>query len=179
MERLPAELDPSQYRSLSEVYSYIKSEHGDLDAFSCFGQTLSYADWDSLAGHFAAWLHHVAGLRPGDRIAIQLPNLLQFPVALLGAVKAGLVVVNTNPLYTAHEMAHQFKDSEVKAVVILASFCDKLQSIIRDTQIEQVIVSDLGDLQPTPRRQLMNFAARYVKRVVPKFDLPGAVAFMD
>ena len=179
MERLPAELDPGQYHSLAEVYSHIKTEHGDLEAFSCLGKTLTYADWDQLAENFAGYLHHVAGLRPGDRIAIQLPNLLQFPVALLGAVKAGLVVVNTNPLYTAHEMAHQFKDSEVKAVVILASFCDKLQSIIHETQIEKVIVSDLGDLQSAPKRLLLNFAAKYVKRAVPSYDLPGSIAFME
>lgn len=179
MERLPAELDPSNYRSLSEVYDHVRTEHGDLNAYSCFGKTLTYADWDLLAERFAAYLHHVAGLKPGDRIAIQLPNLLQFPVALLGAVKAGLVVVNTNPLYTAHEMAHQFKDSEVKAIVILASFCAKLESIIAETRIETVIVSDLGDLQPMPKRLLLNVAAKYIKRAVPGFRLPGSVTFMD
>lgn len=179
MERLPSELDPSKFRSLSEVYDYIGAEHGDLNAFSCFGRTLTYAEWDVLAERFASYLHHVAGLKPGDRIAIQLPNLLQFPVALLGAVKAGLVVVNTNPLYTAHEMAHQFKDSEVKAIVILSSFCAKLESIIDETKIERVIVSDLGDLQPTPRRLLLNAAAKYVKRAVPRYKLAGSVTFTD
>jgi long-chain acyl-CoA synthetase len=179
MERLSSELDPSKFRSLSEVYDYIRAEHGELNAYSCFGKTLTYAEWDGLAERFAAYLHHVAGLKPGDRIAIQLPNLLQFPVALLGAVKSGLVVVNTNPLYTAHEMAHQFKDSEVKAIVILASFCAKLESIIGETKIETVIVADLGDLQPTPRRLLLNAAAKYVKRAVPGFELAGSVAFRD
>lgn len=179
MELLPAELDPHKYCSLSDVYDYIRAEHGELEAYSCFDKTLTYAEWDELAERFAAYLHHVAGLKPGDRIAIQLPNLLQFPVALLGAVKAGLVVVNTNPLYTAHEMAHQFKDSEVKAIVILASFCAKLESIIDETKIKRVIVSDLGDLLPTPRRLLLNAAAKYIKRAVPSFKLPGSVAFMD
>ena len=179
MERLPSELDPSKFRSLSEVYDYIGAEHGNLNAYSCFGRALTYAEWDVLAERFASYLHHVAGLKPGDRIAIQLPNLLQFPVALLGAVKAGLVVVNTNPLYTAHEMAHQFKDSKVKAIVILASFCAKLEGIIDETKIEKVIVSDLGDLQPTPRRLLLNAAAKFVKRAVPRYKLPGSVKFMD
>ena len=122
MERLPSELDPSKFRSLSEVYDYIGAEHGDLNAFSCFGRTLTYAEWDVLAERFASYLHHVAGLKPGDRIAIQLPNLLQFPVALLGAVKAGLVVVNTNPLYTAHEMAHQLAPTPLAIAELSSNF---------------------------------------------------------
>lgn len=179
MEKLPSELRPEQYASLPDVIDYIRAEHGDLPAYTCLGKTLSYGEVIALADRFAVWLKNNTGLQAGDRIAIQLPNLLQFPVALFGALKADLVVVNTNPLYTAPEMHHQFVDSHVKAIVILDAMCNKLETILSSTSIETVIVSSLGDLQDSPKRQLLNFAARYIKRMVPAYKLPGAISFMD
>jgi len=179
MERLVDDLRPEQYGSLSDVLNYIFSEHGSLPAFSCFGRTLTYAEVDKLSDRFAAYLQNESGLQVGDKIAIQLPNLLQFPVVLYGALKAGLVVVNTNPLYTPTEMLHQFKDSEVKAVVILENFCDKLQQILPETQINQVIVTKLGDLQSPLKRAFINIGVKYLKKMVPKYSLSGAADFLD
>ena len=179
IERLPEVLRPEQYKSLTDVYDYVAREHGERDAYYCLGKTLSYCDIDRLSTRFAAYLQQSGNLQPGDRIAIQLPNLLQFPVVLMGAVKAGLIVVNTNPLYTAKEMAHQFSDSGAKAIVILSAFCDKLQQILPQTEIETVIITELGDLQSPLKRQLLNFAARYLKKAVPNYQLPGSKKLLD
>lgn len=149
----------------------------NLPAFSCFGRTLSYQQVDELSNRFANYLQNQTTLKPGDRIAIQLPNVLQFPVALYGSIKAGLIVVNTNPLYTASEMVHQFKDSGVKAIVILTNFCAKLEEIIADTSIETVIVTQLGDLQKPGKRLLLNLGAKYLKRMIPTYSLPSSVDF--
>lgn len=179
IERLAEDLRPEKFHSLTEVYGHIASEHGNRPAYNCLSKTLSYGEVDELATRFAAYLQTNTSLQAGDRIAIQLPNLLQFPVALIGAVKAGLVVVNTNPLYTAAEMAHQFKDSGVKAIVILSSFCSKLEEVIADTNIAEVIITELGDLQSPFRRSFLNFAVHYLRRAVPKYKLPGSVRFID
>jgi len=165
------------YASVMEVFHASVARFGDKPAFSCMGRVLSYAELDRLSGHFAAWLQQETPLEPGDRIAIQLPNVLQFPVAVFGALRAGLVVVNTNPLYTEREMAHQFKDSGVRAIVILANMAAKLEGIIERTDIEQVVVTELGDLHPFPKRPLINSVVKYVKKLVPSFSLPGATPF--
>jgi long-chain acyl-CoA synthetase len=178
-EVLPPELSPDQFGSLDSVIEHISSRHGHLPAFTCLGHTLSYAEVTAQAERFAYWLKTQTKLRPGDRIAIQLPNILQFPVALYGAIKADLIVVNTNPLYTAPEMLHQFTDSQVRAIVILDSMCAKLEEILPQTQIETVIVTHLGDAHPAPKRQLLNFAARFIKKMVPVYSLPGAIEFRD
>jgi long-chain acyl-CoA synthetase len=178
-EKLPQEMSPEKYSSLTDVLDYIKSTHSKLPAFSCFGKTLSYGQVDELSCRFAHLLQSRTGLRPGDRIAIQLPNVLQFPIALYGALKAGLIVVNTNPLYTAKEMAHQFNDSGVKAVVILENFCDKLEEILPQTKIESVIVTKIGDLQAPLKRLALNFGLKYVKKLVPAYSLPEAIDFND
>ena len=177
IEKLPDDLRPEKYSSLGQVIEYITTEHAQLPAFSCFGRTLRYQDVDELSSRFAHYLQNQTALVPGDRIAIQLPNLLQFPVVFYGAIKAGLIVVNTNPLYTATEMVHQFKDSGVKAIVILANFCAKLEQIIVDTDIETVIVTQLGDLQKPGKRLLLNLGAKYLKKMVPAYSLPASVDF--
>lgn len=177
MERLADDLRPEKYSSLLDVFDYLLEKHSELPAFSCFGQTLSYGDVDRLSDRFASYLQNETQLKPGDRIAIQLPNLLQFPIAVYGAVKAGLIVVNTNPLYTATEMLHQFKDSGVSAIVILANFCDKLEQVIADTDIETVVVTQIGDLQKPLKRQVLNLGAKYLKKLVPAFHLPATLDF--
>jgi long-chain acyl-CoA synthetase len=179
IEALPQEMNPEKYSSLTDILDYIKAAHGSLPAFSCFGKTLSYGEVDELSSRFAYLLQSTTALKPGDRVALQLPNILQFPIALYGTLKAGLIVVNTNPLYTAKEMAHQFNDSGVKAVVILENFCDKLEEILPQTKIESVIVTKIGDLQSPLKRLVLNFGLKYVKKLVPSYSLPDAIDFND
>ncbi len=167
------------YPSILEVFEASCANYAERPAFSCMDKTLSYADVDRLSRNFAAWLEHETGLEPGDRIAIQLPNLLQFPVAVFGALRAGLVVVNTNPLYTEREMQHQFHDSGARAIVILANMADKLEKVLKRTSIEEVIITEIGDLHDFPKRPLINLAVRYVKKMVPKYHLPDAHGLRD
>ena len=177
MEKLPAELRPEQYASLAEVLDHISASHGPLPAFNCFGHSLSYREIDELSSRFAGFLRNRLQMNPGDRIAIQLPNLLQFPVVVYAAIKADLVIVTTNPLYTAPEMRHQFSDSGAKAVVVLEAFCDKLESVIEDTDIEHVVIARLGDLLPEPKRTLVNLAAKHLRKMIPAYELPEAHFF--
>ncbi|WP_088743229.1 AMP-binding protein [Cobetia sp. QF-1] len=167
------------YPSILEVFEASCANYADRPAFSCMGKTLSYADVDRLSRNFAAWLEHDTELEPGDRIAIQLPNLLQFPVAVFGALRAGLVVVNTNPLYTEREMQHQFYDSGARAIVILANMADKLEKVLDRTSIEEVIITEIGDLHDFPKRPLINLAVRYIKKMVPAYTLPAAHGLRD
>lgn len=177
MEKLPAELRPEQYASLAEVLDHISASHGPLPAFNCFGHSLSYREIDELSSRFAGFLRNRLQMNPGDRIAIQLPNLLQFPVVVYAAIKADLVIVTTNPLYTAPEMKHQFSDSGAKAVVVLEAFCDKLESVIENTDIEHVVIARLGDLLPEPKRTLVNLVAKHLRKMVPAYELPDAYSF--
>lgn len=179
MEHLSDDLRPEQFTSLNAVLDYIFQTHASLPAFSCFGRTLTYSEVEKLSNRFAAYLQNHTNLQAGDKIAIQLPNLLQFPVVLYGAIRAGLVVVNTNPLYTPSEMLFQFKDSGVKAIIILENFCSKLQEILHETQIENVIVTRAGDLQKPLKRMVLNLGAKYLKKMIPAYDLPGALDFME
>lgn len=173
-EKLTDDMRPEKYSNLAQLIDTIFETHGSLPAFTCLGRTMSYAQIDDRSRRFANYLLNESGLKPGDRIAIQLPNLLQFPIVFYGAVRAGLVVVNTNPLYTVQEMAHQFKDSGVKGIVILENFCDKLQKILPETEIETVIVTRLGDCQKPLKRRLLNFAVKYIRRMVPAYALERA-----
>ncbi|MGO3056836.1 AMP-binding protein [Halomonas sp. AOP43-A1-21] len=168
-----------QYDSITDVFNAAVSRHKERPAFSCMGKTLTFADLDRLSADFAAWLQHETDLKPGDRIAIQLPNVLQFPVAVFGAMRAGLVVVNTNPLYTEREMTHQFKDSGAKAVLILANMAKKLENVVDKTDIKHVLVTELGDLHGLPKRWLINAVVKHVKKMVPAYSLPKAISFRD
>lgn len=165
------------YASVLDIFQASVRRFAQKPAFSCMGQTLTYRELDRLSADFAAWLQQATDLEPGDRIAIQLPNVLQYPVAVFGALRAGLVLVNTNPLYTEREMRHQFVDSGARAIVILANVADKLERVIEHTAIRHVLVTELGDLHRFPRRGLINAAVRYVKRLVPRYSLPGAIGF--
>lgn len=177
-EQLSGEFDPRRHQTLLEILQRAVELYGDKPAYTCLSHTLTYREVDSLSDRFAQFLQHHTTLSTGDRIALQLPNLLQFPIALYGALKAGLIVVNTNPLYTAREMRYQFKDAGVKGVVILSSFCDKLESILDDTEIQEIIVTELGDMQSPLRRLVINFGARYIKKLIPSYRLPSATAFI-
>jgi len=140
-------------------------------------RTLSYADLDRLSGQFAAYLQQHTGLKPGDRIAVQLPNILQYPVVIFGALRAGMIVVNTNPLYTPHEMKHQLNDSGAKALVVLANIAKNAAAIIRETSVEQVIVTELADLHSPLKRALINFVVKHLKKMVPPYEFPQQIEF--
>nr|WP_298412500.1 AMP-binding protein [uncultured Halomonas sp.] len=165
------------YTSVMDIFHASIKRFSDKPAFSCMGKVLTYRELDLLSADFAAWLQHETDLEHGDRIAIQLPNVLQFPVAVFGALRAGLVVVNTNPLYTEREMEHQFSDSGAKAIVILANVADKLERILEHTGIKHIVVTEIGDLHGFPKRQLINAVVKHVKKMVPSYSLPDHVGF--
>lgn len=175
--QLNGDLDPDQFSSLPELYDYACQVYAKKSAFSALGSTITYSELQEYSDAFSWYLQKKSSLKPGDRIAIQLPNILQFPIAAIGALKAGLVLVNTNPLYTAREMKHQFNDSSVRAIIILANFCSKLEEILPDTGIEFVITTELGDMLPPIKRIVVNAAARYIKRMVPEYKIANTTAW--
>lgn len=174
-----SEVDYKQYNSIRDLVNQKLEDFSSNIAYTCMGKDLKYSDVDRLSNAFACFLTHKLGLKKGDRIAIQMPNVLQFPIALFGAVRAGLIVVNTNPLYTAREMEHQFIDSGAKAIVILANFADKLQEILPKTSIKHVVVTELGDLLGFPKSLLVNTVVKHVKKMVPRYSLPQAYSFNE
>ncbi|WP_250658396.1 AMP-binding protein [Alkalimarinus coralli] len=174
---VPAEIDPNQYSSVVDVFEKSCKKFSDKPAFSAIGVTLTYGELDQLTKDFAAYLQNKTTLKPGDRIAIQLPNLTQYPIVVFGAMRAGLVVVNTNPLYTKRELEHQFNDSGAKALVVLANMASLAQEVIPHTSIEHVIVTEIADMHSPIKRTVMNAAVKYIKKMVPAFNIPGAVSF--
>lgn len=172
---VPDAVDVTECQSLLEAFGQACHRYGDRPVYTCMGQSLTYAELDRLSANFAAWLQHNTDLEPGDRIAVQLPNVLQYPVVVFGAWRAGLVVVNTNPLYTEREMRHQFRDSGAKALVILANMADKLPAVLPETDIGMVIMTEVGDMHAAPKRWVINAVLRYIKRAVPKVSLRGVV----
>ncbi|WP_031530760.1 AMP-binding protein [Dyadobacter crusticola] len=177
-EGIPYEINPEAYSSLLEMMEVSFKEHIDKPAYTNMGKSLSFGRIDELSRNFAAYLQSV-GLQQGDRIAIQMPNLLQYPVVMMGALRAGLVIVNTNPLYTSREMQHQFKDSGAKAIVILANFAQNLEKIIQQTNIQQVIITEIGDLLGFPKKLIVNSVVKYVKKMVPEYHIPKATSFSN
>ncbi|MFA0964609.1 AMP-binding protein [Roseivirga sp. BDSF3-8] len=169
-------VDVTQFSNVNALLEDGFSRYGGQVAYENMNKTLTYREVDELSRHFAAFFQS-KGLKPGDRIAIQMPNLLQYPVVMFGAIRAGLVVVNTNPLYTAREMAHQFKDSGVKAIVILANFAFNLEKILTETDIETVVVTEIGDLLGGLKGGIVNFVVKHIKKMVPSYNLPEAISF--
>jgi long-chain acyl-CoA synthetase len=176
---VPADINPAEHASLKEMIEAAIERFRERPAYTSMDRTLTYGELDRLSREFAAYLQKVAGLRRGDRIAIMLPNLLQYPVAILGAFRAGLTVVNTNPLYTPRELEHQLKDSGARAILVLENFCSILQQVVEHTPVETVIVTGVGDLLGFPKSALVNFVLRHVKKQVPEFSLPGSLRFRD
>jgi long-chain acyl-CoA synthetase len=174
-----ADINPDEYPNIQAVLKQSCERFGDKPAFSNLGKTLTYGELYRLSGAFAAYLQQHTNLQPGDRIAVQLPNVLQYPVAVFGAMRAGLIVVNTNPLYTAREMEHQFSDSGAKALVCLANMAHLAQNVVPKTRIEHVIVTEVADLLPPLKRLLINSVIKYVKKMVPAYHLPKALKFND
>lgn len=175
---VPYEINPEAYPSILELMEEGFQKFAHKSAYACMGKELTYGDVDTLSRNFAAYLQSV-GMQKGDRIAIQMPNVLQYPVAMFGALRAGLTVVNTNPLYTPREMEHQFKDSGAKAIVIVANFAASLEKIIANTNIKHVFVTQLGDMLGFPKKQIVNFVVKTVKKMVPDFSLPTSQSFMS
>ena len=167
----------NQYRSVLDVFEETVGRFPTKPAFTCMGRTMTFSELNRKAESFAAYLQHELKMKKGDRIAIQMPNVLQYPVALYGSLKAGLVIVNTNPLYTEREMKHQFNDAGCSTVVILANFAHNLQKVIHETKVQHVIVTELGDLLGFPKSLVVNTVVKHVKKMVPEFSLPDAIPF--
>ena len=176
---VPAEIDIDEFPSIPSVLEGAIRNFRDRPAFTNLGKTLTYADVDELSRQFAAYLLGELKLKKGDRVAIMLPNCLQYPIATFGVLRAGLTVVNTNPMYTARELKHQLVDSGASAILVLDNFARTVQDVIASTQVRQVITTGLGDMLPFPKGAIVNFVLRYVKKMVPDYDIPGAVRFRD
>ncbi|WP_226505102.1 MULTISPECIES: long-chain-fatty-acid--CoA ligase FadD1 [Pseudomonas] len=176
---IAADIDPDQYPNIQAVLQQSCQRFADKPAFTNLGKTLTYGELYELSGAFAAYLQQHTDLQPGDRIAVQLPNVLQYPVAVFGAIRAGLIVVNTNPLYTAREMEHQFNDSGAKALVCLANMAHLAQNVVPKTKVKHIIVTEVADLLAPLKRLLVNSVIKYVKKMVPPYHLPTAVRFND
>ena len=174
---VPNDIDLGAYQSVIEVFERSCKKFADRPAFSNMGVTLTYADLERYSAAFAGFLQSQTDLVPGDRIAVQMPNVLHYPIAVFGALRAGLIVVNTNPLYTAREMRHQFKDSGARALVYLNMFGQKVQEVLPDTEIQYLIEAKMGDLMPTAKGWLVNTLVDKVKKMVPAYKLPQAISF--
>src|SRR6201996_82728 len=172
---VPAEIDPSRYSSVADLLEEAFREHRAKPAFVCMGQEMSYSELDALSRKLAAWFQS-KGIARGARIAIMMPNVLQYPVAIAAILRAGYVVVNVNPLYTPRELEHQLKDSGAEAIILLENFAVTLQSIVRNTSVKHVVVAAMGDLMGA-KGMLVNFVVRRVKKMVPAWSLPGHVKF--
>ena len=171
---VPTDIDPDEYPSLNAMFDEACAAYGNLPAFQNFGAILTYAQLDALSRAFAAWLQKKSGLVPGDRVALMMPNVLQYPVALFGTLRAGMTVVNVNPLYTARELEHQLKDSGAKAIVIVENFAHILQRVLPHTDLKQVLVTRVGDLLGFPRGALINLVLR-LRKQVPAWSMPGVI----
>lgn len=176
---IAADINPDEYPNVQAVLKQSCQRFADKPAFSNLGKTLTYGELYELSGAFAAWIQQHTDLQPGDRIAVQLPNVLQYPITVFGAIRAGLIVVNTNPLYTAREMEHQFNDSGAKALVCLANMAHLAEKVVPKTQIRQVIVTEVADMLSPFKRLLINSVIKYVKKMVPAYHLPQSVRFND
>lgn len=175
--QVPPTIDPNQYHSLVDLFQRSVAQYHDRPAYASLGKTLTYGEVDTLTRQLAAYFIHGAGLKPGDRIAIMLPNLLQYPLALFAALRAGLVVVNTNPLYTERELAHQLKDSGAVAIIILANFAHTLAKVLDEVPLRSIILTEIGDLLGFPKGLLVNSVVKYIKKMVPPYHLPQAIRF--
>ena len=174
---VPAEIDVHRFASLKDMLASSCERFADRPAYRSMGATISFRQLDDASRAFAAWLQKVAGLQRGDRVALMMPNLLQYPVVLFGVLRAGMVVVNVNPLYTPRELEHQLKDADVRAIVVLENFAHTLEQVIASTPVRTVVTTQVGDLLPVVKRLLTNAVVKHVKKLVPPWRLKGAVDF--
>lgn len=174
---VPHDIDPDAFPSVWAMVEDAIDRYGERVAFTNMGASLSYSGLEAMSRRFASWLQHEAGIEKGDAVAIMMPNLLQYPVVLFGALRAGAVVVNTNPLYTPRELSHQLRDSGARVIIVLENFAKVLQEAIEGSAVEVVVVSAVGDMLPAPKSWLVNFVVRYVKKAVPRYRLADSVPF--
>ena len=174
---VPHDIDVDKYTSIVDLLERCIKKYGTLTAFECMGASLTFQQLDEASQHFASYLQHVAKLPVGSRVALQMPNLLQYPVAMLGALRAGMIVVNVNPLYTAREMKHQLEDSGAEIIIILANFAHNLEKIVNDLPLKHVVVTEIGDMLGTLKGGLVNLVVKHVKKMVPAYHLPQATTF--
>ncbi|ABK48615.1 MULTISPECIES: long-chain-fatty-acid--CoA ligase FadD [Shewanella] len=176
---VPAEINADQYSSLVDMFETAVAKYADQPAFINMGATLTYRKLEERSRAFAAYLQNELKLQKGDRVALMMPNLLQYPIALFGILRAGMVVVNVNPLYTPRELKHQLVDSGAKAIVVVSNFARTLEEVVDQTPVKSVIITGLGDLLSAPKRTLVNFVVKYIKKLVPKYDLPHALSMRE
>jgi long-chain acyl-CoA synthetase len=174
---MPAEIDPDLFASIADLLEKIAIKYADKPAFHNLGRSISYAELERQSRAFAAFLQGLPGMAKGERVAIMMPNLLQYPVALFGILRAGMTVVNVNPLYTPRELEHQLKDSGAKAIVIIENFASTLQQVLGNTPVEHVVTTEIGDLLRWPKRWIVNLVVKKVKKMVPAWHLDGATRF--
>ncbi|MBL8492212.1 MAG: AMP-binding protein, partial [Rhodocyclaceae bacterium] len=175
-EGVPADIDHTRYESLAHLLEESFRNYADKPAFACMGKSITYGELDRMSRDFAAWLQ-ADGLKPGSRVAVMMPNVLQYPVAVAGILRAGCILVNVNPLYTARELEHQLKDSGAEAIVILENFAHLLEKVQSATQVRHVVVAAMGDLLGGLKGTIVNFVVRRVKKMVPPFRLDNAIGF--
>jgi long-chain acyl-CoA synthetase len=176
-EGVPAEIDVNEFPSLREFLEQSFSKYSSLPAFTNMGHSISFGELDEMSRYLGAWLQKNAGLAKGDAVAVMMPNVIQYAVAVAAILRAGLTVTNVNPLYTPRELEHQLKDSGAKAIIMVENFASTLQKVRHNTPIKTVVVTAIGDMLPVPKRHLVNFVIRKVKKMVPAWDIPDAVPF--
>jgi long-chain acyl-CoA synthetase len=176
---VPEEIDVNEFASIGELFEKSVAKFSSRDAYHCMGRVMSYSELDRLSRQFAGYLQGTLGLAKGSRVALMMPNLLQYPVALFGAIRAGCTVVNVNPLYTARELEHQLVDAEVETIIIVENFAHTLQKVLPRTPVKNVVVTAIGDMLGALKGRLVNFVIRKVKKMVPGWDIAGAVGFMS
>jgi long-chain acyl-CoA synthetase len=176
---VPTEIDLQRFGSLADMQRDSCQRFANLPAYRSMGAAMTFRELDEASHAFAAWLQQSAKLQRGDRVALMMPNLLQYPVALFGVLRAGMVVVNVNPLYTPRELEHQLKDADVRAIVVLENFAHTLEQVIGNTQVRTVVTTQVGDLLPPLKRLLTNLVVKHVKKMVPAWRLPGSVGWRD
>ena len=174
---VPEEIDTNWVKSVVEIFEQSFAKFADRPAFYCMGSTITYGELDKKSSQFADYCQNHMGLKKGDRLALMMPNVLQYPVALVGAMRAGLTIVNVNPLYTARELEHQLKDSGAQAIVIMENFAATLERVLPHTQVKQVILTKMGDMLSPLKGTIVNLVIKFVKKMVPAFNLPNATSF--
>lgn len=174
---VPAEINVDEFPSIVSVLDNAIAKYRDRPAFSNMGKVLTYGDIDRLSQQFASYLLNVLKLKKGDRVALMMPNVLQYPIAIFGTLRAGLTVVNTNPLYTPRELKHQLDDSGASVLVVLENVAHTAAEVVAGTQVKQVIVTSVGEMLGFPKGKVVDFVVKYVKKLVPDYDIPGAVDF--
>jgi long-chain acyl-CoA synthetase len=176
-EGIPENINLEEFNSIVAVLNNACDKFAERPAFSNLGKTITYGDIDRLSTQFANYLLHELKLKKGDRVALMMPNVLQYPIAIFGTLRAGLTVVNTNPMYTARELKHQLNDSGAKAIVVMEMFASTVAEVIQDTKVQQVVVTGLGDMLNFPKSIIANFVLKHIKKAIPDYQLPGAIKF--